>query len=132
MANRQRVTPLNPVISQEQGAIIAKANSVPLIQDTLTPPSNQYSSRMAELEAQLALAKAENQTLKAQAKKPQTAGTLTLRVSQKGALAVYGLGRFPVTLYVEQWERLLAIAGEIKDFIVDNSDGLKRKTRDED
>ena len=50
-----------------------------------------------------------------------------MKVSEKGALSVYGMGRFPVTLYKEQWLRLLGIAGEIKTFIEENDDKLKAK-----
>lgn len=46
-----------------------------------------------------------------------SAGTLTMHVSEKGALSVYGLGRFPVTLYAEQWERLMSIMADMKAFI---------------
>jgi CRISPR/Cas system-associated exonuclease Cas4 (RecB family) len=50
-----------------------------------------------------------------------------MRVSEKGGLSVYGLGRFPVTLYREQWEKLIAMAEEIKQFIQDNDSALKKK-----
>jgi hypothetical protein len=50
-----------------------------------------------------------------------------LKVSQKGAVSVYGLGRFPVTLYKEQWEKLLATAESIKAFIAENDHLLKKK-----
>ena len=52
---------------------------------------------------------------------------LTMKVSGKGALSVYGMGRFPVTLYKEQWLRLLAMAEDIKAFIEANNDNLKSK-----
>jgi len=52
---------------------------------------------------------------------------VSLRVSEKGALSVYGLGRFPVTLYREQWEKLLGIADEITNFIRENDRALKKK-----
>ena len=52
---------------------------------------------------------------------------LAMKVSEKGALSVYGMGRFPVTLYKEQWLRLLAMAEEIKAFIEANNDNLKSK-----
>jgi hypothetical protein len=52
---------------------------------------------------------------------------LAMKVSEKGALSVYGMGRFPVTLYKEQWLRLLAMAEEIKAFIEANNDDLKSK-----
>jgi len=56
-------------------------------------------------------------------------GTLYCKVSEKGALSVYGLQRMPVTLYVEQWQRLLEFAEDIKRFIADNDDKLKRKEK---
>lgn len=54
-------------------------------------------------------------------------GTLYCKVSEKGAVSVYGLQRMPVTLYVEQWERLLAFADDLKQFLKDNDSKLKRK-----
>jgi hypothetical protein len=54
-------------------------------------------------------------------------GTLYCKVSAKGAISVYGLQRMPVTLYVEQWERLLNIGEEIKKFIKEHDAELKRK-----
>jgi hypothetical protein len=50
-----------------------------------------------------------------------------MKVSEKGALSVYGMGRFPVTLYKEQWLRLLTMAEEIKSFIAANDANLKSK-----
>ncbi len=55
--------------------------------------------------------------------------TLYCKVSQKGALSVYGLQRMPVTLYLEQWERLLDFSDDIKAFIKQNDAELKRKER---
>jgi hypothetical protein len=52
---------------------------------------------------------------------------VTLKVSEKGALSVYGLGRFPVTLYKEQWTKLLGMAEEIRGFLRDNDARLKTK-----
>jgi hypothetical protein len=75
------------------------------------------------IEAELERLRAENERLKAR-RKP---GEISLRVSQKGGVSVYGLGRFPVTLYQEQWERLLAHADEIREFIEVNRDQLKKK-----
>jgi hypothetical protein len=74
---------------------------------------------------ELARLRAENEALK----KQQTAkrAELWLKVSEKGGLSVYGLGRFPVTLYVEQWERLLGFTDEIKQFIEENRNKLKTK-----
>ena len=65
---------------------------------------------------------AENESLKKALR-----ATISLKVSEKGALSVYGLGRFPVTLYKGQWERLLATAEQIREFMVANQDKLKTK-----
>ena len=54
-------------------------------------------------------------------------GTLDFRVGEKGGVSVYGLGRFPVTLYYEQWNRLLGAANEIKSFMEENKSKLKLK-----
>ncbi len=75
-----------------------------------------------ELEQKLAEMEAENEALK---KAKQT--RLSMKVSEKGALSVYGLGRFPVTLYHEQWSKLADLMPQIKDFIADNLDTLKSK-----
>jgi hypothetical protein len=80
---------------------------------------------MAEdLKAEIERLKAENEALKSS--KPSR-GTLSMKVSEKGALSIYGMGRFPVTLYKEQWLKLLTIAEEIKQFIQDNDSRLKTK-----
>jgi len=54
-------------------------------------------------------------------------GSLYCKVSQKGAISVYGLQRMPVTLYVEQWERLLDFGDEIREFAQEHGGELKRK-----
>jgi len=80
---------------------------------------------MAEdLQAEIERLKAENAALKST--KPAR-GTLSMKVSEKGALSIYGMGRFPVTLYKEQWLKLLGIADEIKEFIDANDSRLKTK-----
>ena len=76
-----------------------------------------------EMQAEIARLRAENEALK----KPVARGQMSLRVSEKGALSVYGLGRFPVTLYREQWEKLLGMADQIRQFIADNDAQLKKK-----
>jgi len=73
------------------------------------------------MQAELERLRAENERLK----RPR--GQMSLKVSEKGALSVYGLGRFPVTLYREQWEKLLGMADEIQEFIRDNDAALKKK-----
>lgn len=75
-----------------------------------------------DVQAELARLRAENESLKKAGR-----GKLAMKVSEKGALSVYGMGRFPVTLYKEQWLRLLSMAEEIKAFIDANQDSLKSK-----
>jgi len=52
---------------------------------------------------------------------------VSMKVSEKGGVSIYGLGRFPVTLYKEQWIRLLDMAGDIRCFIAENESKLKAK-----
>lgn len=59
----------------------------------------------------------------------QRRGPLYCKVSEKGAVSVYGLQRMPVTLYLEQWERLLGFADEVRRFIKEHEAELKRKLR---
>ena len=75
-----------------------------------------------ELKAELEQLRNENAALK----KGVTSGT-RMKVSEKGAVSVYGMGRFPVTLYKEQWLRLLDMATEIRAFIAANESKLKPK-----
>jgi hypothetical protein len=75
-----------------------------------------------EMRAEIERLRAENESLKKPAR-----GVLSLKVSEKGALSVYGMGRFPVTLYREQWEKLLAMSDQIKEFIQQNDQALKKK-----
>jgi hypothetical protein len=75
-----------------------------------------------DLKAELERLKSENERLKSQ----RTRG-ITLKVSEKGGVSVYGLGRFPVTLYKEQWARLLETADDIRTFIKENDSKLKAK-----
>jgi hypothetical protein len=77
-------------------------------------------------EEKLARLEAENRTLREQMEQRKP-GQLRLKVSEKGALSVYGLGRFPVTLYKEQWRRLLDYADEVRAFLKDNDHLLKGK-----
>jgi hypothetical protein len=76
--------------------------------NTLTP--EQMAARIAELEGQLT-----------------KSSTLSFKVSEKGAVSVYGLGRFPVTLYFEQWHKLLAHIDELRAFLEANKSKLKLK-----
>jgi hypothetical protein len=75
-----------------------------------------------DVKAELERLRAENAALKART----TRGT-SIRVSEKGGVSVYGLGRFPVTLYKEQWQKLLEMADEIRGFIAEHDGELKSK-----
>ena len=75
-----------------------------------------------EMQAELDRLRAENEALKRPSR-----GQLSLKVSEKGALSVYGLGRFPVTLYREQWEKLLGMGDDIRTFIQAHDSDLKKK-----
>ena len=84
---------------------------------SMTP--DQVSAMMEEMTR----LKMENESLKkVKGEKP-----LTMKVSEKGAVSVYGLNRFPVTLYKQQWVKLLEISEEIKEFIATNDDALVEK-----
>ena len=77
-------------------------------------------------EQKLARLEAENKALREQVEQRKP-GQLRLKVSEKGGVSVYGLGRFPVTLYKEQWIRLLEHTDEIKSFLKENDQLLKAK-----
>ncbi|MBM3380694.1 MAG: hypothetical protein ACKO3C_09195 [Betaproteobacteria bacterium] len=75
-----------------------------------------------DLRAELERLRKENEALK-QAPK----ASVTMKVSEKGAVSVYGLGRFPVTLYKEQWIKLFGMSAEIERFIREHNHQLKAK-----
>jgi hypothetical protein len=75
-----------------------------------------------DLKAELERLKAENERLKS-----QRGRNPSLKVSEKGGVSVYGLGRFPVTLYKEQWAKLLGMADDIRAFIKEHDSELKAK-----
>ena len=85
--------------------------------------AKQNQDVLANLQEQIATLKAELKE-----KKKNTPKALSLKVSQKGAVSVYGLGRFPVTLYPGQMARLLSIKEEIETFIADNKDSFSYKS----
>ncbi|HWR17920.1 MAG TPA: hypothetical protein VN577_24035 [Terriglobales bacterium] len=76
------------------------------------PSYEELKARLADLEKQVA---------------SKRSGNLDFRVSEKGAVSVYGLGRFPVTLYYEQWVRLLDRAEDLRTFLEENKSRLKLK-----
>ena len=65
--------------------------------------------------------------LEKQVETKKRSGDLSFKIGEKGGLSVYGLGRFPVTLYYEQWNRLLGAAEDIKAFLEENKSKLKLK-----
>jgi hypothetical protein len=75
-----------------------------------------------EMQKEMERLRAENEALK-----KRNAKGLSMKVSEKGAVSVYGLGRFPVTLYKEQWIRLLDMGDDIRAFIKENEAQLKKK-----
>jgi predicted component of type VI protein secretion system len=75
-----------------------------------------------DLKNELERLRAENERLKQRGPR-----ATSLKVSEKGGVSVYGLGRFPVTLYKEQWTKLLDMADEIRAFIKENEPRLKTK-----
>jgi hypothetical protein len=76
-----------------------------------------------DIKAEVARLKEENERLKARQSR-----AVSLKVSEKGGLSVYGLGRFPVTLYKEQWTKLLDMADDIRAFLNENDSRLKSKS----
>jgi hypothetical protein len=81
---------------------------------TMTEPTKEeLLARIAELEKKAA--------------GPKRSGALEFRVGEKGGVSVYGLGRFPVTLYYEQWDRLLKVADDLRAFLEENKSRLKLK-----
>ena len=79
------------------------------------PSKEELMARVAELEKQVG------------SKKP---GSLEFKVGEKGGVSVYGLGRFPVTLYYEQWVRLLDSADGLRAFLEENKSKLKLKSKE--
>ena len=75
-----------------------------------------------DLRAELERLKAENEALR-----NRRSGSVSMKVSEKGGLSVYGLGRFPVTLYQEQWVKLLDMGDDIRTFIRDHQGELKKR-----
>jgi hypothetical protein len=75
-----------------------------------------------DMKAELERLRAENDRLK-----QRSARAVSMKVSEKGGLSIYGLGRFPVTLYKEQWTKLLDMADDIRSFMKENESKLKTK-----
>jgi hypothetical protein len=76
-----------------------------------------------DMKSEVARLKEENERLKARQSR-----AVSLKVSEKGGLSVYGLGRFPVTLYKEQWTKLLDMTDDIRAFLKENDSRLKSKS----
>jgi regulator of replication initiation timing len=87
--------------------------------------TNMY---MEEMMAEMARLKMENANLK----KKTGSGALKMKVSQKGAVSIYGLNKFPVTLYAEQWAKIFSQADNIMKFIADNAEFLQHKCQEKE
>jgi hypothetical protein len=107
-----------------QGPVTGNSNVSIDIQAMLAQLRAEQEQQKTAFQAELDKLKAENERLKA-----RSMGTITPKVSSKGGMSVYGLGKFPVTLYKEQWARLLSDATVkiLKDFLADNNDKLHAK-----
>src|SRR5712691_13161288 len=88
----------------------------------ILPAIKEHCMADDTVQAELERLRAENEALKRRATKG-----VSLKVSEKGAVSVYGLGRFPVTLYKEQWTKLLDMADDIRAFIIAHEAELKTK-----
>lgn len=97
---------------------------------TKAPPPP--SAPNADVNAEIARLRAENEAIKARLAVREADKTLTMKIGGKGALSVYGLGQFPVTLYPAQWGRLLAKGEEIKAFIARNEREFRGKDESQD
>ena len=91
---------------------------------TNTMDSNAALAKLAAMQREIDALNKANADLKAKAAK---SGKLTLKVGAKGGVSLYGMGRFPVSLYKEQWEKVLAFAPEIQAFLVAHEGELKSK-----
>ena len=105
---------------------LAKRPRGPCCRQTVLPKRNAVAAGAraafcAPFKAELERLRAENERLKKRER------TTSLKVSEKGGVSLYGLGRFPVTLYKEQWTKLLDMEGEIRAFLRDNESKLRRK-----
>ena len=85
---------------------------------------SEETSEEEDLRAEVERLRLENEALKREKER-----VISLKVSAKGAVSLYGLGRFPVTLYKEQWTRVLDISDEIRAFIVEHDGELKTKAK---
>ena len=75
-----------------------------------------------DMKAELERLRRENETLK-----QRSSRAVSMKLSEKGGLSVYGLGRFPITLYQEQWTKLLDMSDDIRQFITEHQGQLKKK-----
>jgi hypothetical protein len=92
----------------------------------MIPARNLKETTMSEIDAEtqneLERLRAENEALKAKQTRQ-----LRLQVSQKGAVSLYGIRRFPITFYAEEWDTVLGMADEVRSFIQENESELKRR-----
>jgi hypothetical protein len=94
-----------------------KSSQTPIMKSSHSEEKHMAEPTYEELKARLAELE----------KQPRQKGSMEFRVSEKGGVSVYGLGRFPVTLYYEQWTRLLEAADKLREFLEENKSKLKLK-----
>ena len=121
--DRERHAPLSLGVSTDDLTLTLQPSIAPTVHSRLESIEEPAENRMPEptyeeLRAKLAELEA----------KQQNSSHITFKVSEKGGVSVYGLGRFPVTLYYQQWLKLLERSNELRAFLEDNKDNLK--TRD--
>lgn len=122
----------NPVLNPNDAAAIrarAVQEQAEFRQNTPQNISSESDKSMAELQAQLEEARAQNEALHAKVAAIEEAAQrkMYLKVSEKGALSLYGLGRFPVTLYAEQWIDVLNFGDTIKAYLAEHQSSFKTK-----
>jgi hypothetical protein len=98
-------------LEKGQGRLMMDASVILEVIPMPEPTYEELKAKLAELEKQ----------------GPRRTGSLEFRVSEKGGVSVYGLGRFPVTLYYEQWTRLLDASDKLREFLEENKSKLKLK-----
>jgi hypothetical protein len=96
---------------------------MPIVQKT----NGKSAETMPSYEQLAEMVKQQQAAMQAMQAQLTSKNTLKLKISEKGALSIYGLGRFPVTLYSGQWERLLNMADEIREFMRANAASLSTK-----
>lgn len=116
-------------MSSIQASLASIGVSNPVVANSVTTKANgkdKGNAELAAIMARLQALEAENQALKA-SKQTGARPPITFKISEKGALSMYGLGRFPVTLYASQWEVIVSHASKIGEILKTNASALTHK-----